>query len=93
MSVNDLALYGVLPALALAIVLTAIRLLRGPSLPDRVMALDLLTTLGIGVIAIYAIATDQPAFLDVAIATALISFLGTVAFAHYIERTVSTTPD
>ncbi|MGQ9848765.1 MAG: cation:proton antiporter [Aggregatilineaceae bacterium] len=88
MSVNDLALYGVLPALALAIVLTVIRLLRGPSLPDRVMALDLLTTLGIGVIAIYAIATDQPAFLDVAIATALISFLGTVAFAYYIERTV-----
>jgi len=88
MSVNDLALYGVLPALALAIVLTVIRLLRGPSLPDRVMALDLLTTLGIGVIAVYAIATDQPAFLDVAIATALISFLGTVAFAYYIERTV-----
>lgn len=88
MSVNDLALYGVLPALALAIVLTVIRLLRGPSLPDRVMALDLLTTLGIGMIAVYAIATDQPAFLDVAIATALISFLGTVAFAYYIERTV-----
>ncbi len=88
MSVNDLALYGVLPALVLAIVLTVIRLLRGPSLPDRVMALDLLTTLGIGVIAVYAIATDQPAFLDVAIATALISFLGTVAFAYYIERTV-----
>jgi len=63
-------------------------MLRGPSLPDRVMALDLLTTLGIGVIAVYAIATDQPAFLDVAIATALISFLGTVAFAYYIERTV-----
>lgn len=88
MSVNDLALYGVLPALALAIVLTVIRLLCGPSLPDRVMALDLLTTLGIGMIAVYAIATDQPAFLDVAIATALISFLGTVAFAYYIERTV-----
>lgn len=88
MSVSELALYGIMPALALAIVLTVIRLLRGPSLPDRVLALDLLTTLGIGVIATYAIATDQPAFLDVAIASALVSFLGTVAFAYYIERTV-----
>ncbi len=88
MNVSDLALYGILPALMLAILLTVARLLRGPSLPDRVMALDLLTTLGVGVIAAYAIATGQAAFLDVAIATALISFLGTVAFAYYIERTV-----
>jgi multicomponent Na+:H+ antiporter subunit F len=88
MSVSDVALYGILPALMLAVVLTVIRLLRGPSLPDRVMALDLLTTLGIGVIATYAIATHQTALLDVAVATALISFLGTVAFAYYIERMV-----
>ncbi len=88
MNVSDVALYGILPALMLAILLTVARLLRGPSLPDRVVALDLLTTLGIGVIATYAIATNQTALLDVAVATALISFLGTVAFAYYIERMV-----
>lgn len=88
MTVSDLALYVVLPILALAVVLAFTRLLRGPSLPDRVVALDLLTALGIGTIATYAIATGQAAFLDVATVLALISFLGTVAFAYYIERTV-----
>ncbi len=88
MTVSDLALYGVLPILAIAMILALVRLLIGPSLPDRVVALDLMTSLGIGTIATYAIATEQAALLDVAIVLALVSFLGTVAFAYYIERTV-----
>ena len=88
MTVSDLALYGVLPILAIAMILALVRLLLGPSLPDRVVALDLMTSLGIGTIATYAIATEQAALLDVAIILALVSFLGTVAFAYYIERTV-----
>ncbi len=88
MTVSDLALYGVLPILAIAMILALVRLLLGPSLPDRVVALDLMTSLGIGTIATYAIATEQAALLDVAIVLALVSFLGTVAFAYYIERTV-----
>lgn len=88
MSLVDFTLYIVLPMLAVAVALAFIRLVRGPSLPDRVVAIDLMNTLGIGIIAAYAIATEQPAFLDVAIAMALLSFLGTVAFAYYIERRV-----
>ncbi len=88
MTLDDFALYVILPILALAVVLVFVRLVRGPSLPDRVVAIDLMNTLGIGIIASYAIATGQSAFLDVAIAMALISFLGTVAFAYYIERRV-----
>lgn len=88
MTVSDLALYGVLPILGIAMILALVRLLLGPSLPDRVVALDLMTSLGIGTIATYAIATEQAALLDVAIILALVSFLGTVAFAYYIERTV-----
>ena len=76
----------VLPLLSLAVVLTFVRLARGPSLPDRVIAFDLLATLGIGILAAYAVATDQPAFLDVGLVLALVSFLGTVAFAHYLAR-------
>lgn len=76
----------VLPLLALAVVLTFVRLARGPSLPDRVIAFDLLATLGIGILAAYAMATGQAAFLDVGLVLALVSFLGTVAFAHYLER-------
>jgi multicomponent Na+:H+ antiporter subunit F len=72
--------------LAISAVLIFIRFLMGPSLSDRVVALDLLITTGIGMIAIYSIVTDQPTFLDIAMILALIAFLGTVAFAYYIEK-------
>ena len=88
MSLQDLIVMLILPLLSAAILFTFVRLVRGPSLPDRVVALDLLSTLGIGVIAAYAIATDQPVFLDVASILALVTFLGTVAFAYYLEQRV-----
>jgi multicomponent Na+:H+ antiporter subunit F len=62
------------------------RLARGPTLPDRVIALDLLALLAVGIAAAYAIDTEQRVFLDVAIVVALISFLVTVAFARYLEK-------
>ena len=43
-------------------------------------------SLAVGIIAVYSVATRQPIFLDVAIVLALIGFLGTVAFAYYIEK-------
>jgi multicomponent Na+:H+ antiporter subunit F len=87
MSLIQLATFVALPLLSIASVLAFVRLVRGPSLPDRVVALDLLITIGVGFIAVYAIAMDQPVFLDVAIVLALTSFLGTIAFAYYVERT------
>lgn len=88
MSLPDLILFVVLPVLSLAIALAFIRLVRGPTLPDRVIALDLIGTLGMGMIAVYAIARNLPVLLDVAIVLALLSFLGTVAFARYLERRI-----
>ena len=70
------------------IVLAVLRLLLGPSLADRVVVLDLLASFSQGALALYAVVTDEPALLDVAIAIALLSFLGTIAFARYIERNV-----
>lgn len=75
--------FGLLSA---AMFLAFFRLVRGPSLPDRVVALDLIATLSVGWIAIYAVATNQPIFLDVAVVLALIAFLGTVAFAYFIAK-------
>lgn len=69
-----------------ALGLAFIRLLRGPSLPDRVVALDLISVIGVGLVATYAVTVNQPVFLDVITVFALISFLGTVAFAYYLER-------
>jgi multicomponent Na+:H+ antiporter subunit F len=75
-----------MPVLAISAMLIFIRFLMGPSLSDRVVALDLLITTGIGMIAVYSIITDQPTFLDIAMILALIAFLGTVAFSYYIEK-------
>jgi multicomponent Na+:H+ antiporter subunit F len=72
--------------LSVGALLAFIRLVRGPSLPDRVVALDLIATLVMGIIATYSVAAGQPVFLDVAIVVALIAFLGTVAFARYLEK-------
>ena len=86
--VENITFTVIMPVLVIAVVLAFVRLVLGPSLPDRVVALDLMTTLGMGVIATYAIVNDDPIFLDVAIVLALVSFLGTIAFAYYVERRV-----
>lgn len=78
--------YVILPILAISVMLVFIRLFRGPAVVDRVIALDLIITIGIGIITVYSIRTDQMVLLDVAIILALIAFLGTVAFAYYIEK-------
>ena len=88
---HDLGLVGmtatvVLNVLVVALFLAFIRLVRGPSLPDRVVALELCGTVVVGMIAVQAIMTEQSVLLDVAIALALVSFLGTVAFARYVQR-------
>jgi multicomponent Na+:H+ antiporter subunit F len=75
-----------LALLSLALFLAFGRLAQGPSLPDRVVALDLISTLTVGIIAVYSIATKQPAFLDAAIVVALVTFLATVGFARYVEQ-------
>lgn len=69
-----------------SIVLAFVRVLRGPSLPDRVMALDMIGLMAVSVIVLTAIASDEPVLMDAAIALALISFLGTLAFARFIEQ-------
>ena len=76
----------VLIMLGAAILLTFIRLVRGPTLADRVVALDVMSTQAVGLIAVYDIATREPVFLRVAIVLALVAFLGTVAFAFYLQR-------
>lgn len=72
--------------LTAATILAFVRLVRGPSVPDRVVALDLIAVLVVAIVATYNIATDQPVLFDAAIVLALVAFLGTVAFAYYVER-------
>lgn len=74
--------------LACGLFLAVVRLVLGPTLPDRVVALELVSLLTVGAIVTYAVAQNQGVFLDVAIVLAIIAFLATVAFARYLERSV-----
>lgn len=71
---------------SVALFLAALRLFRGPTLPDRVVALELISSLMVGIIALVSIVGEQAVLIDVAIALALVGFLGAVAFARYIEK-------
>lgn len=72
--------------LFLSMILVCLRIARGPHAGDRVVALDMLCLLGVGVAALAAITSESMAFIDVVLGIALIGFLATVAFAAFIER-------
>jgi multicomponent Na+:H+ antiporter subunit F len=72
--------------LVLAMLLSVVRLVRGPSLGDRILALDLITTLAVGFIAVVAVRTGFFLYVDIAVAIALLGFLSTIAFARYLLR-------
>ena len=86
MTIEDYLTYIILPILSTSTLLVFIRFMIGPSLSDRVVALDLLITIGISIIAVYSIITKRPSFLDIAMIFALIAFLSTVAFSYYLEK-------
>ena len=78
-----------LAILSLAALLAGIRVVRGPTIPDRVVALDLVGILVAAIGVVNAAITGSSYFLDVAIVIALISFVGTVAYARYVETVAS----
>lgn len=60
------------------------RIVRGPTLADRILALDMLAVLGIGFIATIGIMTRFYLYVDIAIALGLVGFLATIAFARFL---------
>jgi multicomponent Na+:H+ antiporter subunit F len=72
--------------IGLAILITAVRLYRGPTLANRVVALDLLGVLAVGFMAAEAVRSGQPSLVDVAIGIAIAAFIATSAFAMLIDR-------
>lgn len=72
--------------LAVAIVLSTVRLIKGPTLLDRIIALDLIAALTIAQCVVLTLVSGFIPYLDIAIAIALISFIATVALVRYLER-------
>ena len=75
-----------LATLGIALLAAVVRLIKGPTLPDRIVAMDLIGILVVGVIVVLAGSTDVRATLDAAVVIALIGFVGTVAYASYVQR-------
>ena len=75
---------GVIAVLALFV--AAFRFFRGPTVVDRVIAFDVLTIISISLIAIIAYSAQRVIYLDVAVVYGLLSFLGVIIVAKYLER-------
>ena len=75
-----------LVTLGVALLVAVVRLVKGPTLPDRVVAMDLIGVLVVGLIVVLAASTQVRATLDGAIVIALVAFVSTVAYGTYVER-------
>nr|WP_282562540.1 cation:proton antiporter [Sinorhizobium sp. 7-81] len=83
-AVLSVAIDFALVLLSVALLMTVLRIVRGPTLPDRVLGLDMLVAIAIGFIAVIAIKTGFSLYIDIAIALGLVGFLATVAFARFV---------
>lgn len=72
--------------IVVALLLNLYRLLRGPTLPDRALALDTMYINAIALIVLYGIATGGKIYFEAAMLIALIGFVSTVAVAKYMTR-------
>ena len=69
-----------------AFILIIIRVIRGPTLPDRILGLDLLVNAAVGFIVAFGIRTGFSIYVDIAIALGLVGFLSTVALARFVHK-------
>ncbi|HLO01687.1 MAG TPA: monovalent cation/H+ antiporter complex subunit F [Symbiobacteriaceae bacterium] len=82
------ALWVGIGCLAVALVLVAVRAILGPTVADRVVAADALSTLLMSLIIASSIWLDEVSYLDYVLVLAVLSFVGTVAYAKYLQRGV-----
>lgn len=78
----NVAVWIAVAALAIAF----IRMILGPTIPDRIAALDTMTIISLSIIMFIAWLTGRVIYLDVALVYAFVSFLGVLASARYLER-------
>ena len=71
--------------LAIAALFALIRVVRGPSVADRMVALDTLLFIGVGALGIYIVSTGSTVFIPIAVVAVLTAFISTVVVARYIE--------
>jgi multicomponent Na+:H+ antiporter subunit F len=73
---------------SITIAIAVIRIILGPSMPDRVIGLDMIGVNLIAMIAVISVVMNTKAFLEVILILGILSFIGTIAFSKFIERGV-----
>lgn len=86
MTVEKYLMWVIIPIICLSLLIIVIRFLKGPNVADRVIALDLIISSGVGLIGVFSLISKDPTFLDTAMILALIAFLSTIAFAYYLDK-------
>ncbi|HZG75660.1 MAG TPA: Na(+)/H(+) antiporter subunit F1 [Paenibacillus sp.] len=84
----DISLAVALAILSLSVLGALYRVLRGPSMPDRVIALDMIGVQLLCIVAIVSVMLRSESYSDIILLIGIVAFLGTVAFSKYIERGV-----
>ena len=74
--------------MTLAMIPCIYRIIKGPTIPDRVVALDAMTTVIVVILGVYSFDRDSVFFMDVALVLSIIVFVGTVAIARYLDEGV-----
>lgn len=77
--------YIVFGFVGLGMLFALVRLIKGPSVADRVVSLDTFNVITIGLISLLALTFKNNLFLDIAIVYAVLAFLETIVFARYLE--------
>ncbi len=78
--------YTAFGLLAVAALLALLRLLKGPTLTDRLVAFDLLAIIGVGLMVMLAATTQMLYFFDSVLIWSFLAFIGTAAFAKHLEK-------
>jgi multicomponent Na+:H+ antiporter subunit F len=84
--IRQISTWILFPLLYGAMGLSFIRLVRGPTLADRIVAFDLIAASVAGIIVVTGINENRPVLVDVTAIWAVIAFLSVIGFAYYIER-------
>ncbi len=84
--VPDIVLYIAFTFLMTAMIITLIRLFKGPSVNDRIAAMDLIASIIMGVILVYSVLINNAMYFDVPLIISLISFIGTIAISTYLKQ-------
>lgn len=93
MSFLEISIAGAQVLLGLGFLFAVTRIVKGPTLADRVVALDLFGILCLGLLLVTVVRTGLTVLLDVTIVLALIGFIGTVVFARHLEKLTQEEPE